>query len=1359
MPCAPRTYPLGKHVRSPLKLQNAKRTKNVVKIPGQEEKVLALRKRMDDILAGSRADANEAGTEDAEETCETEDAEETHWMDVDENAHHMGGYESNDSDNWFGPEKQPIPFPAPPAPSKSCPAASDLSDSTLEYHSVPENHQKIQNPTSPVKLPELVSDAERTKRTLLENWKTLLPKLQSPLLHYRANSRAKVSSPVVTASATCSSLSCVSEVHSVLCLYFDHFRYIQVTSCRCENTAQVLVKHGLFPASPTAPETAIAIVLLDFYRALFERSCEAVHALAAALQTVYLRRGYSLLGSNGDLYKEPFRRGLGYAIQWYDCLHIETERIVDAAVDASDALVQSKRENQENILKSPLPSTVSPSELKPCTLAELRSNVMPVYPGPVPAVGTSSVEDTAKSSGSTAPPPTPARGTLTPGECHRMLQKRCPACFGETLFGRTLHQGGDIHVSVDGNFHHKHTKSSAEDLDFYNPQNFLSKEYVDAVGVRNDKARQAPPRAYKQVVPDSAVDGCQDAHHAAKGDEASSSEKSNHFDNKGLMALVCQHDIPLFFTNIDTPGEQQKYVHALLEYLFSMLPPQAVVVVLYDIGCVVDRSINKYDLLPDWIACRIQFVTSAMHAYGHEWSCQLVYNPRLQRGLGLTDGEGTERLWSRLRKLIGIERRSGRKRRIWLIDRQSDAIANDLRDGLGDWINHRSKKLIPAQAKKAQAILDKCRVEIDVLRTEWAAQTKAQLSSRAKQPAILKKELEKVLALQTEVDGLEAVVDVAKKAMQAARSPKSALRLIASLKANQKELLSQVEELYSSLNVVAEFPELVGLDLDYVKNILLAHDLKMSIRKRAVGTFWEWERLDQSVRGKHQTIAIAKRKPALMRAIARFNKLVRKLTKWSNIPASIPPPLPLPTDLQGLRDCQDLAQDVWITPSSDSGPGPRWLTDPNTRQGMQAMLKLDRCLEEQRRLNRESDNLLRSFGRELTALEVALRNPEYSHLASALEERRSHLWQLKPRWITPSVSQSKFDYAISNARSTAMSIAGESLATELLWITTNIVSSLDLEAEAAEVIEAPAAETFVADLLAVELFEHNSDCEEPLVSGESDSDSGFDSDEGIVAHNHVFFDLELPQLSLPSWTKLKENCTDPSLSEQCHNLEPNITDSDPCAPRGLPGTSIRLDRSEIQRLVSSKGWLNSGCINSLAQLISHLLGDATKRYSILSSFIVPGAVKDTDSSLWRTAKGAEYWEKDVWIIPVHREEEHHWVLAVIIPSQRAFYLFDSYAGGEQSWESDLSKLMVVVHRLTRLAQSHGHDLVVETDGAWTATPLINEAIQTNGHDCGLWILAGISSVLRGYTRPGLSEKEMPQFRKLLLAQVHTLSLW
>jgi hypothetical protein len=48
-----------------------------------------------------------------------------------------------------------------------------------------------------------------------------------------------------------------------------------------------------------------------------------------------------------------------------------------------------------------------------------------------------------------------------------------------------------------------------------------------------------------------------------------------------------------------------------------------------------------------------------MHAYGHEWSCQLVYNPRMREGAGLSDLEGSERFWSRCRRLIVLERNAG----------------------------------------------------------------------------------------------------------------------------------------------------------------------------------------------------------------------------------------------------------------------------------------------------------------------------------------------------------------------------------------------------------------------------------------------------------------------------------------------------------------------------------------------------------------------------------------------------------------------------------------------------------------------------------------------------------------------------
>ena len=69
--------------------------------------------------------------------------------------------------------------------------------------------------------------------------------------------------------------------------------------------SQVLVRNGLFPTAPSQTRMAISIDLLDFYAALFERSCDAVNAMAAAMNTFYMKRGFYFL--NDKVRKFEFR--------------------------------------------------------------------------------------------------------------------------------------------------------------------------------------------------------------------------------------------------------------------------------------------------------------------------------------------------------------------------------------------------------------------------------------------------------------------------------------------------------------------------------------------------------------------------------------------------------------------------------------------------------------------------------------------------------------------------------------------------------------------------------------------------------------------------------------------------------------------------------------------------------------------------------------------------------------------------------------------------------------------------------------------------------------------------------------------
>lgn len=158
------------------------------------------------------------------------------------------------------------------------------------------------------------------------------------------------------------------------------------------------------------------------------------------------------------------------------------------------------------------------------------------------------------------------------------------------------------------------------------------------------------------AVPNSVLDGCQESFAAA--DEKREKASTQFFKDTGLMAILCRHDRVLFLANMTTAGERQYYALALIKEIFEHLPSDITVGILYDIGCFVHRSCLKYDLLPD-ILPRITFALSVLHAYGHQWPCQLVYHPRKCIGFGLSDGEGCERFWSRMKKLIPPLRVSG----------------------------------------------------------------------------------------------------------------------------------------------------------------------------------------------------------------------------------------------------------------------------------------------------------------------------------------------------------------------------------------------------------------------------------------------------------------------------------------------------------------------------------------------------------------------------------------------------------------------------------------------------------------------------------------------------------------------------
>ncbi|OAV96241.1 hypothetical protein PTTG_03449 [Puccinia triticina 1-1 BBBD Race 1] len=93
----------------------------------------------------------------------------------------------------------------------------------------------------------------------------------------------------------------------------------------------------------------------------------------------------------------------------------------------------------------------------------------------------------------------------------------------------------------------------------------------------------------------------------------------------------------------------------MIQSVLSAVEPTQKVGILYDIGCSMDKYIRLRGLLPE-DRNRISFGTSVFHAYVHNWLCQLEYHPRFNKGWGLSDGEGLERMWSYLSPLWAAQR-------------------------------------------------------------------------------------------------------------------------------------------------------------------------------------------------------------------------------------------------------------------------------------------------------------------------------------------------------------------------------------------------------------------------------------------------------------------------------------------------------------------------------------------------------------------------------------------------------------------------------------------------------------------------------------------------------------------------------
>ncbi|KAG1889816.1 uncharacterized protein F5891DRAFT_987159 [Suillus fuscotomentosus] len=246
------TSGLGAQFVSPRKPRNKLKTQTLVELPGQKAKQDKLQAKLAALLAGKPTSSSEPTTTSTSPDIENTPAD---------------AYEDSFIENEVFPLIQPDES-VPPLNTSEC----------IKSHRI---------------LPDVAA------ARLYDTWKTLIPTLVDVQLGYTQRTVGKILERPSTVLSACRSQKCAQRRTTLIGLFFDSFTSLDVLSCRCATAAQVLILHGLFPTSPSQPRMAVSTDLLAFYRALFERSCDAVNALASALHTHYVRRGFRM--TNGKV--------------------------------------------------------------------------------------------------------------------------------------------------------------------------------------------------------------------------------------------------------------------------------------------------------------------------------------------------------------------------------------------------------------------------------------------------------------------------------------------------------------------------------------------------------------------------------------------------------------------------------------------------------------------------------------------------------------------------------------------------------------------------------------------------------------------------------------------------------------------------------------------------------------------------------------------------------------------------------------------------------------------------------------------------------------------------------------------------
>ncbi|KAH8108985.1 hypothetical protein DFH11DRAFT_1691281 [Phellopilus nigrolimitatus] len=750
---------------------------------------------------------------------------------------------------------------------------------------------------------------------------------------------------------------------------------ISIEICSCRSAPHQLLDRGLFGCAPCLPTLAVDLNLLEFCTELFLRSPPNQTAFCNTLEVFLKTRGYTIESS------DSLRKRFSKSLQWFGALRDASQRYIDEFVRLS-----SSRNTADGVPRS-IPAN---------TDADIN--------------GESSRTD-------------PALEDLNRPSSY--LQNRCPLCFGGNAWAHDPSSTFDVAVCLDACFQQKRGQTDSGPVRRHPNTVFLDEELIRSMErevealrpARNKRARNAGPTnvtdaSFKSLkLSNEILDECEASFKAA--DERRQKASTRFFSDTGLMALLCRHDRVLWLANMQSAGEKQYYALALLRALSNNLPADAVVGVLYDVGCQLHRSIVKWNFLPEF-AERMVFALAVFHAFGHQWACQLVYHPRKCVGFGLTDGEGCERFWSSIKQLIPTLRISGFYQRLHLIDTQVQFLSNSNLFKLGAWLSNRTRqcyrRLHGAEQERA-----KCAISESELALEWEKQVDEQTKALPRQSkSAACNAVEEIYALRSRSDAVrQRLRTLQRNIANEDGDSDETQKTIKELESAYTRLIREVTAKERALGT-GDKAKLASFRSSTFINIRMnARAVKSRLRSKLQNRKFELQSNERPYRTQKSTSSdhkkadlietqVKRRDPGIVQLSKKYNGLcdtMRRLAREGKAPPGVRCPEPLV--IKGLfdLDVDDVIwQDVGLYDEDDSDV-PRWLGDENVRRGIKSFLEITRCREELHRLQRERFAMQDWFADTWSQTALAFRSClPTSGLRYALDKRRQELLALHDEW-------------------------------------------------------------------------------------------------------------------------------------------------------------------------------------------------------------------------------------------------------------------------------------------------------------------------------------------------------------------------